>query len=73
VGRPDINPRTGLRIQPSRKRPPAREDETMLAVQVDYGQFQFAVIGRGDDGFPHCRIRIRDGQGRLDLDQGYRT
>ena len=56
MGRPDIDPRAGGRIQPAAERPPAREDETMLAVRVDYGQLELAIIGRGGDGFPHCAM-----------------
>ena len=53
MGRPDVDPGAGFRIQPAAECPPAREDKAMLALTVDHGKLKVAVIRRGGNGFPH--------------------
>jgi hypothetical protein len=57
MGGPDVEAGAGLCIQPAAERAAAREDEAVLAVFVDHGQFKFAVKRRAGDGLPHCSMQ----------------
>jgi hypothetical protein len=52
--RTHLDPLPGDRIHPAAKNSAARENERMLAVLVDNGQFEIAIKRRGRDRLPHA-------------------
>ncbi len=53
MGRSHIQPLLGGRVYPAALNTPARKNQRMLAILVDYGKFQIAIERRIRGSLPH--------------------